>query len=60
MFVPLVRFRVGKKNLYKLFLFKILVLLIVAHSCDLITPDQGLSLLPQGRDRRPTVNKVKP
>ena len=44
MFVPLVRFRVGKKNLYKLFLFKILVLLIVAHSCDLIRPDQGLSL----------------
>ena len=44
MFVPLVRFRVGEKNLYQLFLFKILVLLIVAHSCDLIRPDQGLSL----------------
>ena len=53
MFVPLVRFRVGKKNLYKLFLFKILVLLIVAHSCDLIRPDQGLSLsLASGEEQK--------
>ena len=60
MFLPLVCFNVGKKIVAKLCLLKSpsLVLLIVAQSCDQITRDQGLSLLPQGKERRHNVDKV--